>query len=343
MTRSRDSTPPGGSRPDPYDSDEFEEEEDKEAFVKFIDSRVEWMKSHKALSIVFGLAMLAMFTMIGTGLIHWATGLTTLVFLRLGAHFFRPSARSKTLAFAGKNKWRMGLIIAFALTLPVLAPMLLTTYGGMYFRDWDRTMDPPKIYYVWIVEPSGFSQADQKKLEHLNPGREGNEDIKGLILLAAAAVNLEGDELVPFDRSALDRGERFSLILFESVQEEEMVLVPPKEGEPPPEEPSYKKQVVSHVNVYFITPKLDGQETKPDSPLKKKEENEDGKQALFNMKAYELPPSLNMSFGMLAEGFSKSTGRPISLKHLGVFLEMRKEEQRQNPTIHDGPEIKGPG
>ncbi len=335
MAKSRDSTPPGDPLPDPY-PDEFEDEE-KDAFVKSINKRIAWMKSHWILSIVGGLLFLGVLVMIVFGLIHWATGITTLMFVRLGMHFFKPSVRSRTFNYLAKHRVKAGFIVLFALTLPILAPMLLTTYGGLYFRDWDRQMDPPKIYYVWIVDDTAFNKEDQKRLSRLNPGGEKSESIEGLILLAAASVNLEGDKLVPFERTNLNNGEPFSVIVFESEQEEVMVPVTPKEGEPIPETPAMQKQMVSYVTLYFITPVTD------ENGEVKTKEKDGKKKAIFKMVPYRLPPTLNVSFGMLAQGFSDATGREIDLADLKVFLQKKKEEQRQRktPIVEDGAIIDG--
>lgn len=210
----------------------------------------------------------------------------------------RALGKQQTIAFA-KKRWYLVAPVTLA-ALIFLKPALMF-YVSWMNTDWERTLDPPTVYYIWNVNKEGFSSDDKKRLEHLNPSKEQNTGMRSNILVAASAVGINADRLAPFDPSLLKDHSRFTVIVFESISSEVPQLI-----------------------VYFI------------SPVKEPDKLEDGKEPRFNMVPMAVPATLDITLGFLATGLSRSTGEPISEKFLKEFLQRQQQLQEQT-----GPPEKG--
>lgn len=235
--------------------------------------------------------------------LHWTLGGILLACLMIGIATFRKGGRAALAAFF-KAHWKK-LMLA-AVFVPIVAPPTISYYTKLLGRDWERTMNAPELYFIWNVNSGEFSKGDQKKLERWDPrDPDKNEDLRRLILMAANAVNIQADRLTPFDPSLLKRGVPFTLVVFESWSPEEQ---PPQAG--------------TRLVMYFITPyeppegakELKGN-TKSDEQLAKMQKT------LFKMVVKSVPRSLDLRLAFLVDGFSQSSGHPVSLDILQEIID----------------------
>ncbi|MBU0705958.1 hypothetical protein KJ657_01375 [Patescibacteria group bacterium] len=312
------SVPPSGEKHlDPYSGAE-PDGDDEMLFVRAVD----FVRRHK-MAFLVPVTVVAVYLLHRSNVVDWRVLSTMLAIVGIALLYYKSKGKEGALTLAGKHKKKLVLLL---LVGPFAAPWVFTYYGKMFFADYNRLMDPPRVYYDWNVDPKIFDQKGQKLLKQMDPDGEDGGRIRGAILAAARMIGVEADRLSPYHSAALEKGEKFTLIIFESVEVTEVIPPPPppeddkgkkgnKKGEESKSaEPTIKKRPM--LLVYFITSK---------EVEKQKEGGADAgvpkpkSKALFSIVVKEAP-NLQINFWFLARGFSDSSGKEIDLQGLDAIL-----------------------
>lgn len=247
----------------------------------------------------------------------------------------------------------IGIVAAF-IVLPIIWPPIVYLHSAAKDWDWERSMNPPQIYYISNVDTTDCPPELQEKLKRWNPqDRKAGETMRQNILMAARAADIRVDEVVPYDPSLIPDDGKFIAIVFESVMvtdeemgklertqpataekdsvkaeaDEDADLEETEEAEEAEAKPQFR------LIVYFISPNPDSKfwNTSEDSEDKTKDDEE----GRFRVVVKAAPKDLDLHLGFLADGFSTASGNPVDMKKLLDFLD-RQRDKEELPLFERG-------
>ena len=241
---------------------------------------------------------------------------------------------------ATKKVFRKHWFVLSALYLfgAMTVPFIMYFYGNAFTMDVDRIIAPPKVYYIWSVNPEHFTKEEQAVLKQLNPGESEGEQTYSLMLAAARAADIQADKLKVFDASEIEKGEDFTLVIFQSFSLPHLYPPPPDEPDKGPH--MGKKGKLILVFMSPKTPEEIKEVTKPSGTdlIARAQQNVTQQAQLRFTLEFEEVENLQLPFGQLAKGFARSKGRDLDLSKLDRLLRPALPVPAEGSTIlKDGP------